>query len=335
MPPSPTRKPLRLPIPCRQLRVLRDHRREPRCDDAALRCASRSAVPAARPRPWVFRAGGGRGEDGADLDEEAEDRGHPSAPHWARGVRAIPLSRVPRRPADTGATRLDLVPGGRALRVPIEPHRADRPPPRWAHDGATRLWGAAASAVARARRGGDTTPPRASPRRRPSRGRRRRRRAASGCRPEAAAASGGQQRAGSDAATSRRRQPQRHRVRAGQTSDGAGRLELGDDAGDLARLAPSNQVDRLTVVERLDRPGQPDRMCSGLHHPRPADRRSRPAPPHARHAGLSESSDAQTSRGQCSAPHRPRHRSAHRRRWATSCGYGPPLLPKAVAMPSV
>ena len=53
----------------------------------------------------------------------------------------------------------------------------------------------------------------------------------------------------------------------GLTSDSAGRLELGDDPRDLARLAPSDQLERLSIVERLDRLRKPDRDVLRLDHP--------------------------------------------------------------------
>jgi hypothetical protein len=37
----------------------------------------------------------------------------------------------------------------------------------------------------------------------------------------------------------------------GSASDGARRLELGDDPRDLARLPPGNQLERLSIVDLI------------------------------------------------------------------------------------
>jgi len=64
----------------------------------------------------------------------------------------------------------------------------------------------------------------------------------------------------------------------GLTSDSPRRLELGDDPRDLARLAPSDQLERLSIVERLDGLRKPDRDVLRLDHPcerrRSSDRRA-------------------------------------------------------------
>ena len=50
------------------------------------------------------------------------------------------------------------------------------------------------------------------------------------------------------------------------TSDSAGRLELRNDPGDLACSASSDQLERLLIVERLDRLRQPDRNVVRVDH---------------------------------------------------------------------
>jgi len=47
----------------------------------------------------------------------------------------------------------------------------------------------------------------------------------------------------------------------------AGVLELGDQLGDAPILAPSEQLHRFVVLERLDRAIEPDRDVLGVHDP--------------------------------------------------------------------
>ena len=51
----------------------------------------------------------------------------------------------------------------------------------------------------------------------------------------------------------------------GATLDGARRLELGDDLRDSPRSPSSDQLERLLIVEGLDRSREPDRNVLGLH----------------------------------------------------------------------
>ena len=114
------------------------------------------------------------------------------------------------------------------------------------------------------------------------------------------------------------------------TSDGAGRLERGDHSRNLAGAAAGDELERLAVVERLDRLRHPDGDVLGMDDARSADRRSqrarRPSPPACRSASYGR----RTSLAPCSArlpwPQRSGHRTGARAR-----GSGAPPSANAVA----
>lgn len=127
-----------------------------------------------------------------------------------------------------------------------------------------RREGAGAWVVCHARRDAGTTRPIACRPRRRDRARLRPRRAATGCHRPGKAERWDPRRAERDAAMCQPRRWHRRRWPASRTSDGAGRLELGHNPCDRSRPAASDQLKRLLIVERLDRPREPYRNVVGL-----------------------------------------------------------------------
>jgi hypothetical protein len=202
----------------------------------------------------------------ADPQQRGREPAHRAVLHSAQEAHTTRPSRVFRRRPGSAATLSGLELGRSGRRGRVGSRRRDRRPRAFGPCDATRRGEAAASVVCPARRGGDTTQPTGSAPHRRGRGRRRPRRAASGCRRVAAAGGVGQRGAGSDVATFRRDQPRRHRAPEGRTSDSAGRLKLRDDPGNATRSASGNQLERLLIVECLDRSRQPDRNVIRLDH---------------------------------------------------------------------
>lgn len=215
---------------------------------------------------WVEReaprrlAGDRKAERAArpDRRRRCTEPGPPVGPRSTPPDQPSLLARAARRRPDTAATSSARVAGAGGRHDEAAHRHGGRRHPRPSRGSATRREGADAWVGFPPPQGFDTTRPTSSSLRQPDRARRPRCPAASGC---CRAEPGGcvdYDRGRCGAATLRRRQPDRRRAAVGTTSDGARRLELGDHSRNLARAATCDELERLAVVERLDRLRHPD-----------------------------------------------------------------------------
>jgi hypothetical protein len=157
---------------------------------------------------------------------------------------------------------------GRGVVSPTRARRAARPrgrPPRRRSPTATGPVASARGVAVPALPGAGTTGPMPSHRRRPDRGRPRGRRAASVVGWRVPVGQGRSAGVGMPDLTAR---PADRVDVERQALDRAWIFQLRDDAGDAPIVATGDDVQRLVVVERLDRLGEPYGDVVGVHHAR-------------------------------------------------------------------
>jgi hypothetical protein len=181
-----------------------------------------------------------------------------------RPIPTSPRPRAPRRHAGTAAIGVGRVVGWSARHARGGQRPRGRPLRRRSPT-ATGPVASARGVAVPARPGAGTTGPMPSHRRRPDRGRPRGRRAAIGCRAAGPVGQGRSAGVGMPDLTAR---PADRVDVERQALDRAWIFQLRDDAGDAPIVATGDDVQRLVVVERLDRFGEPYGDVVGVHHAR-------------------------------------------------------------------